>query len=154
MKKTNAVRLLIEAGLDFELREYKVDADLSATSVAQKVNLEPAQTFKTLVTKGEQVIVACIPGDANLDLKALASLSKQKRLELVAVKEIQGLTGYVRGGVSPLGLKKDYPIFLDELAFVYDRISISAGVRGLQILLAPLDLQTLLNMQVGVLSRY
>lgn len=155
MKKTNAIRLLEEAGIDFELRTYEVDeADLSAITVAQKVNLEPAQTFKTLVAKGEQVVVACIPGDANLDLKALASLSQQKRLELVPVKAIQDLTGYIRGGVSPLGLKKAYPLFLDELAFVYDRISISAGVRGIQIVLAPGDLQTLLKIEVGALSRY
>lgn len=155
IKKTNAIRLLEEAGLSFELRQYEVDqADLSAISVAQKLGLEAAQTFKTLVARGEQVVVACIPGDASLDLKALASLSQQKRLELVAVKDIQGVTGYIRGGVSPLGLKKAYPLFLDELAFVYDQISISAGVRGLQILLAPLDLQALLNMQVGDLSVY
>src|SRR5690606_18902606 len=95
-----------------------------------------------------------IPGDAQLDLKALARLSDNKRVELVAFKEIQALTGYVRGGVSPLGLKKAYPIFLDELAFVYDQISISAGVRGAQLLLQPAALQQLTQAQVGAVCSY
>lgn len=156
MKKTNAIRLLEEAGIPFELREYEVDeSDLSATTVAQKVGLEAAQTFKSLVARGENgVLLAIIPGDANLDLKALARLSGNKRVELVPLKEVLGLTGYIRGGVSPLGLKKAYPIFLDELAFVYERISISAGVRGLQVLLDPEALQQVTQACCGALSDY
>jgi Cys-tRNA(Pro)/Cys-tRNA(Cys) deacylase len=156
-KKTNALRILDEAGIDYTTRSYTVDeSDLSAISVAKKLGLEASQTFKTLVAKGEQtgVLLACIPGDAQLDLKALARSSGNKRVEMVPLKDVFDLTGYVRGGVSPLGLKKNFPFFLDELALVYDEISISAGVRGLQIVLNPEALVALTAAITGDLCRF
>lgn len=156
-KKTNALRILDEAGIAYETRAYSVDeSDLSAGTVAQKIGLPTSQTFKTLVAKGEQtgVILACIPGDAQLDLKALARISGNKRVEMVPLKDVFQLTGYLRGGVSPLGLKKAYPFVLDEWAHVYDTISISAGVRGLQVLLSPQDLSALTQAHIGEISRF
>lgn len=142
--KTIAARLLDQLKINYELRSYEVDeSELDAITVAHKVNMPPAATFKTLVTRGDRtgVLMACIPGDAELDLKKLAVVTGNKRLELVAVREIQSLTGYIRGGVSPLGSKKNYPLFIDESALQHDKISVSAGQRGLQMILAPTDLQ-------------
>ena len=156
-KKTNALRILEEAGVDYTTRSYVVDeSDLSAISVAKKLGLEASQTFKTLVAKGEQtgVVLVSIPGDAQLDLKALARASGNKRVEMAPLKDVFDLTGYVRGGVSPLGLKKSFPFFLDELTEVYDVVSISAGVRGLQILLKPQDLIALTSAIMGDFSRF
>ncbi len=156
-KKTNALRILDEAGIPYETRAYTVDeSDLSAGTVAQKIGLPTSQTFKTLVAKGEQtgVVLACIPGDAQLDLKALARASGNKKVEMVPLKDVFPLTGYIRGGVSPLGLKKDFPLVLDELAHAYDVISISAGTRGLQVLLNPEDLSHLTRAKVGDISRF
>jgi Cys-tRNA(Pro)/Cys-tRNA(Cys) deacylase len=115
--KTNAVRLLDELKIPYELREYEVDpADLSAETVAQKIGLPAEQVFKTLVVKGGRngVCLAVIPGDTELDLKALAKISGDRKLELAPLKEVQPLTGYVRGGVTALALKKDYPVYLDR----------------------------------------
>ena len=127
----------------YELREYEVDeADLSAPHVADAIGMPPEQVFKTLVVRGDRngVLLACIPANSELDLKALASASGNKKVELVAVKEVLGLTGYIRGGVSPIGAKKPYPLYLDETAELWDVISVSAGLRGLQMLLSPADL--------------
>lgn len=138
--KTNAVRLLEQRGVSFELRDYTVDPDdLRAETVAQKIGLPPEQVFKTLVVKGERtgVCFAVIPGNAELDLKALAKLAGDRKMELAPLKEVQSLTGYIRGGVTALAGKKDYPVYLDETAILFDRISISAGVRGTQILISP-----------------
>src|SRR4051794_4804812 len=135
--KTNAARLLEAAGIAFEIREYEVDEDdLSAPRVAGKVGMPPEQVFKTLVARGDRtgVLIACIPGSAELDLKALAAASGNKKIELVAVKEVLPLTGYIRGGVSPVGLKKPYPVYLDETADLWDVIAVSAGMRGAQLL--------------------
>ncbi len=143
MAKTNAVRLLDREGIRYALREYQVDeSDLSAPHVAAAVGLPPEQVFKTLVVRGDRtgVLLAAIPGNLELDLKALAAASGNKRVELVALKEVLGLTGYVRGGVSPLGGKKAYPLYVDETADLWDVIAVSAGVRGMQMLLAPDDL--------------
>ena len=143
--KTNAARLLDRAGIRYELREYEVDeSDLSAPRVAELVGLPPDQVFKTLVARGDRtgVVMAAIPANTELDLKALAEASGNKKVELVAVKEILALTGYIRGGVSPLGTKKPYPFYLDETSILWDNISVSAGVRGCQIVLAPDDLAT------------
>jgi Cys-tRNA(Pro)/Cys-tRNA(Cys) deacylase len=140
--KTNAVRLLDQLGITYELREYDVDPeDLAAESVAAKVGLPPEQVFKTLVARGDRngISMAAIPGNAELDLKALAAASGDRKIQLVPVKELQSLTGYVRGGVTALAGKKDYPVYVDETIQLFDLISISAGVRGLQILLAPDD---------------
>ena len=143
MPKTNAVRLLDREGIHYELREYQVDdSDLSAERVANAIGMPPEQVFKTLVARGDRtgVLLACIPGSTELGFKALADASGNKGVEMVAVKELPFLTGYVRGGVSPLGLKKTYPLYLDETADLWDVISVSAGVRGLQMLVAPVAL--------------
>jgi Cys-tRNA(Pro)/Cys-tRNA(Cys) deacylase len=143
MVKTNAARILDREGIHYELREYEVDEqDLSAPHVAEKIGMPPEQVFKTLVARGDRtgVVMAAIPANSELDLKALANASGNKKVELVAVKEVLGLTGYIRGGVSPVGVRKPYPFFLDETADLWDVISVSAGVRGCQMLLAPGDL--------------
>ena len=140
--KTNAVRILEEMGIRFELREYDIDPDdLKAETVADKIGLPAEQVFKTLVVKGDRegVCLAVVPGDAELDLKALAKLSGNRKMEMAALREVQPLTGYIRGGVTALAGKKYYPVFVDETAILFDVISVSAGVRGTQILLAPLD---------------
>ena len=141
--KTNAARILDAAGIHYELREYEVDEnDLSAPRVAEKIGMPPEQVFKTLVARGDRlgVLMASIPANTELNLKALAGASGNKKVELVAVKEVLGLTGYIRGGVSPIGGKKAYPFYLDETAILFDVISVSAGVRGCQLVLAPDDL--------------
>lgn len=143
MKKTNAARLLDGLAIAYELKEYPVDPeDLSAPNVARKVGLPAARVFKTLVARGDKngVLMACIPGDGELDLKNLAAASGNKKVEMVRLKEVPGLTGYIRGGVSALAAKKKYPVYIDESAAKWDVIAISAGVRGMQILLAPTDL--------------
>ena len=138
--KTNATRLLDQMGIHYELREYEVDPDdLAAETVAGKIGLPPEQVFKTLVARGDRngICLAVIPGNAELDLKALAAASGDRKIQLVPVKELQALTGYIRGGVTALAAKKDYPVYVDETVELFDVISISAGVRGLQILLTP-----------------
>ena len=148
MAKTNAARILDAASIRYELREYEVDEDdLSAPRVAEKIGMPPEQVFKTLVARGDRngVLMACIPANTELDLKALAAASGNKKVELVAVKEVLPLTGYIRGGVSPIGGKKPYPFYLDETAILWDVISISAGIRGCQLILAPEPLIYLLD---------
>jgi Cys-tRNA(Pro)/Cys-tRNA(Cys) deacylase len=138
--KTNAARLLDSLGIPYELRDYEVDPDdLAAESVARKIGLPPEAVFKTLVARGDRtgVLLAVVPGDMELDLKALARLSGDRKAEVVPLKEVQPLTGYVRGGVTALAGKKDYPVFVDETIELFDVISVSAGARGTQILLAP-----------------
>jgi len=140
--KTNAVRMLEEAGIAFELREYEVDPeDLTAETVARKIGLPTEQVFKTLVVKGDRngVCFAVVPGDAELNLKALAKATRDRKVGLAPLKEVQPLTGYIRGGVTALAAKREFPVYLDESAILYDVISISAGVRGTQILLKPDD---------------
>jgi Cys-tRNA(Pro)/Cys-tRNA(Cys) deacylase len=140
MTKTNAARILDAAGVNYELREYAVDEEhLAATQVAEAIGMPPEQVFKTLVARGDRtgVLMAAIPANAELDLKALAAASGNKKMDLVPMKEVLGLTGYVRGGVSPIGAKKAYPIYLDETAILWDVISVSAGIRGCQMLIAP-----------------
>ena len=140
--KTNAVRLLERMGIAHELRTYEVDPDdLAAESVALKVGLPAEQVFKTLVTRGDRsgIGMAVIPGDAQLDLKALAREAGDRKSETVPLKEVQPLTGSIRGGVTALARKKAYPVYLDESARRFAIVSVSAGVRGLQILLAPDD---------------
>ena len=157
MKKTNAARQLDELGIAYELLSYDVDeSDLSAPTVAAKIGLEASQTFKTLVACGDRtgVLLACLPGDAELDLKALARASDNKRVEIVPLKQVQPITGYIRGAVSPLGLMKPFDIYLDELALAYERIAISAGQRGLQLYLAPADLQSAVGATLAELCRY
>ena len=148
--KTNAARILDREGVHYELRTYEVDeADLSAPHVAEAIGMPPEQVFKTLVARGDRegVLLACIPGNMELDLKALAAASGNRKVELVAVKEVPALTGYIRGGVSPIATKKPYPLYLDETADMWDVISVSAGVRGCQMLLAPGDLANIASAQ-------
>lgn len=140
--KTNAVRLLDTLGLAYELRTYEVDPnDLAAESVAAKIGMPPEQVFKTLVARGDKtgICLAVIPGNMQLNLKALAQVSGNRKVEVVPLKEVQPLTGYVRGGVTALACKKDYPVYVDELIELFEVISISAGMRGMQILLSPAD---------------
>ncbi|CAN7225877.1 Cys-tRNA(Pro) deacylase [Paenibacillus sp. LjRoot56] len=143
MVKTNACRKLDLLKIPYTLHEYEWDENqLDVRTVAEKVHLLVSQLYKTLVLKGDKtgVIVACIPGDRELNLKSLAIQSGNKKVEMVPVKDIQNLTGYIRGGVSPLGMKKKYPFFLDSSVTKMELVSISAGRRGLQIFISGADL--------------
>jgi Cys-tRNA(Pro)/Cys-tRNA(Cys) deacylase len=154
--KTNAARILDSLGVRYELREYEVDPeDLRAETVAAKIGLPAEQVFKTLVVRGDRhgVALAVVPGDAELDPKALARLTGDAKVDTVALKDVQPLTGYIRGGVTVFGCKKDYPVFADETIELFDVISISAGVRGTQILLAPADYLGAARAKVGPIAR-
>lgn len=154
--KTNAARLLDSLGIPYEVREYEVDLDdLTAPTVAAKVGLPPEQVFKTLVARGDKhgVCFAVVPGDQQLDLKGLAQLTGDKKIETVALKEVQPLTGYIRGGVTALAAKKSYPVFADETIELFDVISISSGMRGAQILLAPGDYIRATGAKVGGIAK-
>ncbi len=140
--KTNAARLLDALGIAYELRRYEVDLDdLTAVSVAKKIGMPLEQVFKTLLTRTSDntYLFAVIPGNAELDLKKLAVAADVRRAELAALKDVEPLTGYLRGGVTVLSARKPFPTFADETLELFDRISISAGRRGLQIVLAPAD---------------
>ncbi len=142
VQKTNAARLLDGMGIGYELREYEVDPeDLAAETVAAKIGMPPEQVFKTLVARGARngVVMAVIAGDQELNLKALAAAAGEKKIELVPVKELIGLTGYIRGGVTALAGKREYPVFVDETVELFEVISVSAGVRGTQIVMATGD---------------
>jgi len=154
--KTNAVRLLESLGIGYELRQYEVDpADLAAESVADKIGMPPEQLFKTLVARGDRngPCFAVIPGNGELDYKALAKITGDRKIEMVHLKEVQPLTGYIRGGVTVLGAKKSYPVFADETIQLWNVISISAGVRGTQILIAPADYLRVTGATVGAFAR-
>ena len=148
LKKTNACRILDGLGIGYELKTYEVDEeDLSAVHVAQVSGLDIKMIFKTLVARGDKtgIIMAVIGGGDELDLKALAKASGNKSVEMIALKELLPLTGYVRGVCSPLGAKKNYPVYLDSRALTLDKISISAGLRGMQIILKPQELVRAVN---------
>jgi Cys-tRNA(Pro)/Cys-tRNA(Cys) deacylase len=154
--KTNTARLLDSLGIPYRLQDYEVDpGDLTAESVAAKIGLPPEQVFKTLVARGDRtgVLLAVVPGDTELDLKALARLSGDRKVDTVSLKEVQPLTGYVRGGVTALAGKKDYPVFADETIELFDEISVSAGARGTQILLAPGDYLRATRATVGAIAK-
>lgn len=154
--KTNATRQLDRMGIAYELRDYEVDPDdLSATKVASQVGLPPAQVFKTLCAKADDgaVVLAVVPGDSELDLKGLARLAGKRSMELVPVSRLKDLTGYMRGGVTALACKKDYPVYLDHSALRHGLISVSAGVRGTQILLAPGDYIRVTSAATGEIRR-
>jgi len=155
-QKTNAARLLDQLGIHYELREYEVDHDdLEAETVAAKIGLPPEQVFNTLVARGDRhgIVMAVIPGDQELDLKALAAAAEERKIQLVPVKELQTLTGYIRGGVTALGAKRDFPVFVDETIELFDVISISAGIRGLQVLLSPADYLRSTQAQLAALGQ-
>ncbi|HQU59804.1 MAG TPA: Cys-tRNA(Pro) deacylase [Saprospiraceae bacterium] len=151
-KKTNALRILEANKASFETVEYNYEADdLSVEHIAEANALPLERIYKTLVAKGDKqgVVVAVIPGHCSLSFKALAKASGNKKITLVPVKDIQGLTGYIRGGCSPIGMKKDYPTFIDASAQLHDKIFVNAGQRGLLVGLAPADL---LRLTQGVLE--
>lgn len=156
MVKTNAVRVLDGLGIKYELREYMVDPDdLSAETVAAKIGFPSDGLFKTLVVRGDRhgICLAVIPANAELDFKALARQTGDRKVDMVPLKEVQAATGYIRGGVTALACKKDYPVYIDELAQICDVISISAGIRGLQILLAPQDYIRAVNARVVAITK-
>lgn len=153
--KTNAARMLDKLGIVYDLIPYEVDEnDLSATTVASKLGQDIDKVFKTLVAKGDKtgVIVAVIPGNTELDLKKAARISGNKSVAMVHMKEILPLTGYIRGGCSPLGMKKVYPTFIHETSELFDTIFISAGIRGLQIRINPRDLIEITRAIIGDLT--
>jgi len=155
--KTNAARILDRLAISYELREYPYDPkDLGAEKVARDIGLPAGKVFKTLLARGDRhgVLLAVLPSDAELDLKALARLSGNRKVEMVPLKQVQPLTGYVRGGVTALACKKEYPVYADEKIRNVDVISVSAGVRGTQILLAPDDYLKATKATLGPIVRY
>jgi Cys-tRNA(Pro)/Cys-tRNA(Cys) deacylase len=143
MTKTNSARILDQMGIEYELLAYEVDeSDLSAVAVAGKLEQNIDQVFKTLVLRGDKsgIFVCIIPGAEELDLKKAANVSGNKNAAMIPVKDILTITGYIRGGCSPIGMKKSYPTFIDECCFLYDFIFVSAGIRGLQLKIRPEDL--------------
>ena len=154
--KTNAARLLDTLGITYELRAYEVDPeDLTAISVARKIGLPAEQVFKTLLahTNAGEHLFAVIPGDAELDLKKLAHAAGAKKAELASLKDVEPLTGYIRGGVTVMGARKPFPAYADETIELFDVISVSAGLRGLQLLLSPANYLTAANATVADLTK-
>lgn len=150
LHKTNAMRLLDGAGINYRTATYEVDeTDLSGIHVAAQLGQSPDQVFKTLVLEGEQsgYLVCCLPSSCELDLKKVARAAGDKKVEMIPVKELFPLTGYMRGGCSPLGMKKTFPTFIDETAILFDSIAVSAGMRGEQIIVEPSALAHLCGAQ-------
>ena len=157
MITTNAMRKLRAAKIPFEVREYEVDEnDLSGVHIAETLGISPDCMFKTLVTRsdGGGIYVFCIPSASELDLKKCAALVGEKKLEMVAVKELLSLTGYIRGGCSPIGMKKDYPTYMDETATLFSPIYVSAGARGAQLVIDPEVLASFANITFADLTKY
>jgi Cys-tRNA(Pro)/Cys-tRNA(Cys) deacylase len=155
MKKTNAARILDRLKINYNLVTYTVDEnDLSAEHLAETAGLPVEKVYKTLVARGDRngIFVCVVPGAASLDLKKAAKASGNKKVAMVLMKELEPLTGYIRGGCSSLGMKKNYPVFVDESAFEQEEIFISAGQRGLQLHLTPSDLQKATEAQVVSLT--
>ena len=154
MVKTNAMRLLTAAKIPFTVKEYPVDEnDLSGTHVADSIGADYDTVYKTLVLKGDKTgyLVCCIPVDAELDLKKVAKAAKDKKVDMIPMKDLLGLTGYVRGGCSPIGMKKKFPTYIEETAVLYDEITVSAGVRGAQIIINPEKLREFTDAQFASL---
>lgn len=155
MKKTNAARILDQHEIPYQLIEYEVDENnLSAGLVAEKIGQSVEKVFKTLVLTGDKtgVLIAIIPGAREVDLKNLALVSGNKKCMMVPLKEVLGLTGYIRGGVSPVGMKKNYPTFIDSSCKNFDEIFVSAGIRGLQLLISPIELVKITKAKSGDIS--
>ncbi len=151
MNKTNVMRLLEQAGISYRAMEYEVDENnLSGEHVAELIAMPPEQVFKTLVAKGEKkgIVVFCIPVNLELNLKKAAAAIGDKKLELLPVKELLSTTGYIRGGCSPIGMKKKFPTFMDETAILYDEITVSAGVRGCQLCIPRASLIALIGAEL------
>jgi Cys-tRNA(Pro)/Cys-tRNA(Cys) deacylase len=156
LPKTNAVRILDGLGIAYEIRTYEVDLDdLTATSVAQKIGMPAEQVFKTLLTEAStgEHFFAVVPGDRELDLKKMAAAAGVKKVELASLKQVEPLTGYIRGGVTVLAAKKPFPAIADETIELFDQISVSAGLRGLQVILAPADYLRATGASVADLTR-
>ncbi len=154
--KTNAARLLDQLGVPYTIHVYDVDPDdLAAETVAAKVGLPPEQVFKTLAVRGDRngVSLAVIPGSFELDFKLLAQHTGDRKVEMVPLKEVQAVTGYIRGAVTALACRKNYPVFVDETADLWDVISISAGQRGMQIFLSPADYLRAIDGKIAEISR-
>lgn len=154
--KTNATRILDSLNIKYSLREYEVDPnDLTAETVAAKIGFPPEQVFKTLVVIGNKngVCLAVVAGSSQLDLKALAKMTGDRSVETAPLKDVQNLTGYIRGGVTALACKKNYPVYVDENIYLFDEISISAGVRGTQIIIAPDDYIAATKATVGQIAK-
>lgn len=154
MKKTNAMRILDRNKIAYNAISYKVDeTDLGAIHVADSLGQDIAKVFKTLVLEGDKTgyIVACIPGDKEVHLKNLASLSGNKKCHMIPMKEIQNVTGYIRGGCSPIGMKKQFPTFINETALQFETIYVSAGVRGMQVEVNPTELIKLTDAATGII---
>ncbi|MBF8982800.1 Cys-tRNA(Pro) deacylase [Lutibacter sp. B2] len=152
MKKTNAARIADHNKIEYEIYEYKVDEnDLSAVHVSKETGQPIDKIFKTLVLQSNtnEIVVVCIPGKENLNLKSLAKLSGHKKVEMIHLKDVQKITGYIRGGVSPIGMKKLYPTFIHESAFMFDKIFVSAGLRGKQLYIKPDDLLNVTKAKKG-----
>jgi len=156
MAKTNACRILESLGIPFETREYEVDPDdLAAETVASKVGFEPEQVFKTLVVHGDRhgYAVAVVPGNWELDLKAMAKATGDRKIDLIPLKDVQPVTGYIRGGVTALGMKKTFPVTVDETIELWDRVCVSGGMRGLQVVIAPADYLRAVQARVAGIAR-
>lgn len=154
--KTNAMRMLDTLGIHYEIREYEVDPDdLSAERIAKDIGIPPEQVFKTLVARGDRhgVLLAVVPANAEVDFKALARQSDNRAVELVSLKEVQSLSGYIRGGVTAMAGKRHYPVHVDEQIQLFDVVAVSAGVRGKQMLVAPDDYLRATKATVGPISR-
>jgi len=153
---TNAIRLIRQADIPFREASYDYDEkDLSGMKAANAIGMPPEQVFKTLVTRGARtgIHVFCIPVCCELDLKKAAAAIGDRSVEMVAVHELLGLTGYIRGGCSPVGMKKKYPVMLDEICEVFDEIAVSAGERGHQMILSPHDLITYLDAETADITK-
>lgn len=153
MKRTRAIELLSEAGVAHELREFKAK-EFTAEEAAREIGMPLEAVFKTLVARGEsgRVVMAVVPGNSSLSLRKLAAALGEKRADMVDVGELQRLTGYLKGGVSPLGGKRVFPVYIDNSAYLHEQIAVSAGLRGLQIVLAPDDLAKAANATFAELS--
>ncbi|MEE0095628.1 MAG: Cys-tRNA(Pro) deacylase [Oscillospiraceae bacterium] len=155
--KTNAMRLMDAAKIPYRAVEYEYDeSDLGGEHVAAVTGMNPDQVFKTLVARGDKkgILVFCIPVSCTLDLKKAAHAAGDKKVEMIHMKELLGLTGYIRGGCSPVGMKKKYPTFMDETAALYDEIAISGGARGLQMVLDPQQLMEYAEITAADLVEY
>ena len=154
--KTNAIRMLERAGVAFELRQYHFDEEhFSAEGVAGELNMAPETVFKTLIARGDRIghLFALLPSNCELDLRALAAAAGDKRVEMVPLRDVLELTGYERGAVTALAAKRPYPVFIDESATLWPAVAISAGARGLQIVLAPADLIRITDARLADLTR-
>jgi Cys-tRNA(Pro)/Cys-tRNA(Cys) deacylase len=155
MVKTNAMRMLDKAGVSYSTKEYEVDEnDLSGSHVADLMGVDHGSIFKTLVLKGEKTgyLVCCIPVDGELDLKKVAKAAGDKKVEMIPMKDLQAITGYIRGGCSPIGMKKPFPTFIEESAQEYPQIAVSGGVRGQQIIISPESLASFIRGKFALLT--